>query len=225
LEARFADETDEAKKRHTLLALDRLVPSTPIGASFFERILQSEQDEVLRIVAAIAVLMRQGRSTATEIISMLIRTSILLDTNPNHRYETWSLDARFYPGPWHNDRAKDIADAFATLGLPEGAQVLMTALARITNSDVAHIFVERLLDLVFSGKQIDAIATSSRTKIQYLIRQQITPRDRDMLDAHQRAALIIIVNHTHFWEIESNLLELYGIPSSRNTLYEWLSAN
>ncbi len=49
-------------------------------------------------------------------------------------------------------------------------------------------------------------------------------RQPDTLTQGQRAALTALVACEPFWEVVTNLLMLYGLPMSRETLVEWLSA-
>ena len=102
------------------------------------------------------------------------------------------------------------------------------ALGKITNPKVVFVFVDRLLDLVFPGTKIDATSRISRTtdgrhRIQYFIRQAVDPQQRNQLNAYQFNALKIILEDRVFWDFDTNLLALYGLPSSRDALRDWLT--
>ncbi|MDP9311003.1 MAG: hypothetical protein M3R24_08950 [Chloroflexota bacterium] len=222
----FEMQTDRSLKAHTLRALEAVAPATSMDIAFFNRILQSEQDNVLRVMAAAAILKRQGTATPSTIIDLLIDVCSQFGTDDSHCYETWTVDARYYPHPWGDDKALVMAHAFAGLGLPDGAQALQTALARITNSEIAFVFVERLLDVVYGDKKGDAIkgytwTKEGRERIEYWIRHPTTPQQQNLLNRYQRRALSCIADHASFWQIDTNLFEVYGLPSSRRTLREW----
>ncbi|HEY0734502.1 MAG TPA: hypothetical protein VGD69_06325 [Herpetosiphonaceae bacterium] len=218
---------DDTLRGHTLLALDALLPIAPSAVDVFEHAYDHERNPTLRTLAALALLKRQGTSAPAAIVETLIQASQVLDTNPDYRYDAWMVDARFYPAPWGLDRAEDIAGAFAACDSATGAQHFLAALAGVRNNDVAHIFVARLLDLVFHGQRAEVRGATysmrdGRDVIEYRIRQPIPPRQRTTLDPNQEAALTAIVQHTLFWTTDTNLLELYGLPSTRGSLQEWL---
>lgn len=226
LQSRIISE-DDVIRGHTLLALDALVPVTMADSHTFEQIYQGERNESFRALAALAVFKRQGSNALPNLVDELIQISTVLDTNPDNRYDTWSINARFYPGPWGSDRAEDLANAFASVEVSIGVELLQKTLTGILSTDVVYIFVERLLDLVFGGKQVEASALHSRTKegqskIEYVIREEIIPRDRQSLEQHQIAALTTVLVNDRFWNIKNNLLELYGLPSERSSVREWL---
>ncbi|MEM8531540.1 MAG: hypothetical protein AAGF95_11900 [Chloroflexota bacterium] len=223
LEARLVQKADMPTKANLILALHKLLSQTAEHATVFEQVFQREDNEILQVLAARAVLVRRGVDTPTTMITTLQHASTVIDTIPENSHYTWSLEAHFYPSPMAGDQAVTIAEAFAALGLPTSAHTLMDTLKDITVSRVAYVFVENLLDLVFGGTSGKASARyQGLDKITYTLQEPITPRVRNNLTSLQQDTLRLIADHDPFWEIEHNLLEVYGLPSERSTLREWL---
>ena len=113
--------------------------------------------------------------------------------------------------------------ALSSLGLEHGIAALTRALTATQDPEAAHTVAESLLDLAFDGKRVKPYGTlysrgeDGRRKIQFWDRRlpqvgEVTRPQRTVLEA--------LVAHDPLWDIDSDLLALYGLPTSRGALRE-----
>ncbi len=135
-----------------------------------------------------------------------------------------------YPDlPWGDVVIWGACDALCKLGVDNGSLVLEEALKVARNPDDAHIVALTLLDLVFKGadKRISGFSvgfsTTPEGKEQRTYEESRKKLDIQRLTLIQRRVAKAVLEANQVWEIQSNLLAIYGLPASRDKLRRLLA--
>ena len=211
------------------------MPATDADPSFFATVLQANSCDIQTFLAAVALIETLREHTPDEVVDRLIHFSHLIRTDPawlDHLYsdDVWSIEAGFVPSPWGLDLAEMATDAVVKLSSERCLRAFLDALRGIQDTEVAHEFAERLLEVPFGRPQVrwsgPAIFPPAEggTKRLYRLRTSVPACVRIALSQEQLVVLETLGEHDEFWAIETNVFRLYGIASTRETLLSWLRA-
>ena len=186
--------------------------------------------QVLGSPRAVALASVAGEATPAVAEEILLDVVAAFGPRPLSLDEELALGRTYIHRWWHDWPLAMALAALARLGLERGITALAQALGVVAVPETAHEVVEALLDHAF-GKVVKPMSYSpvgrgpgDRLEARYDMVREPPMRQPDTLTRGQRTALTALVACEPFWEIATNLLMLYGLPMSRETLVEWLSA-
>jgi hypothetical protein len=121
-----------------------------------------------------------------------------------------------------------VLEVFQLVGAVRGLPAIRQFLSQIDAADSAHRLVVIMLDWLL-GKDMPyplKCSVEEDTFIEYEwehISYHEMPRLRTYLTYPEFAYLTAILNHDAFWQIKTNLLAFYGLPSHREELADFLA--
>ena len=210
-----------------ILALGALLDGSAAEWDRLEALARGQEHEMIRFVSAVA-LCKAARERAPQDAIEVLLDALREFGRAGLDYEVQTaIYHRFCPGyPWPDTALSAAIDAFAHLGVRRGTSVLIRALAVAEDPETAHAIGEALLDRTFIDRRSQKLGFSSerlgrdsRLRFTYYI---LGPVDNTVpvLSSERRSALLAIENCDAFWEVDSNVLEVYGLPTSRKGLRE-----
>lgn len=178
----------------------------------------------LRRVAAVCLLRVAKDKTPDAIVKIL--TEAVTDYKPSK--EVLDVD---------NLAIEELTYSLSLLGAERGALALIQILNHAPNGHDALAITNWLLELAFSERRLNyAFASMSRTKEgkwehdfsldnagKQAVQEELANSDKQVvlranLTHLQRQALHAIITSDKFWEIETNLLNVYRLPTARTDL-------
>ncbi|GAB4206023.1 MAG: hypothetical protein OHK0022_32660 [Roseiflexaceae bacterium] len=206
-------------------ALHTLLDDGPAAQAVFTRLLERGDDPVTAFVAAAALLARAGSAAPDGAAQILLAALKHLEQRapalpPGDPVGYW-----FWDSPWPEDV---VAFVLEHLCIPGGAfsrEALLRALPLLHQPEQAEQVAQRLLELAFDEGQrrhwhASHTRKNGRRIITYKLPGELPARDLQGLNAPQRTVLRALLDHEPLWQHESNLLEVYGLPSCRPVLAE-----
>ncbi|MEP7285337.1 MAG: hypothetical protein ABI947_06180 [Chloroflexota bacterium] len=171
-------------------------------------IIDSPQDKLLSYSAAITLFRLQKSEIPDKAINLVIDAIAypqLYPTNFGDNVVAWTA-----------------CDVLCNLSLKRGIPAFGKALAVVSNSDDARYLVDALLGFAIEGKKFHdwsflfSVGTGDNGEQIYRVGKTTVPVHT--LTPYQQEALSAILQCEQFWKTPSNLLELYGLPSSAQEL-------
>ncbi len=112
----------------------------------------------------------------------------------------------------------------------DASQQLGTILVKTTDAEIAHEVAKTWLDIVFGRGILDQWKkASSRTKSGRTFKywrangKQSAGQNSPTLNVEQKQTIERILENDLFWTIESNLLNIFGLPADRSSLRSYLA--
>lgn len=191
--------------------------------SLFADLVTTAGNNLVRFRAACTLAMLEETETSGDVVRLLMR-------------------AIAYPEMYATSFSTQIvvrsaAEALTYLGRARGIAALVTAFRAIADPMAAELMIEVLLSLAFPDKHVRISSRNQQRdkerhyKLRYTAelvdqlgekdyshRTFSTAQTAEEFDAEQRVVLTTIVDCDIVWAIDSNLLELYGLPTEREQL-------
>lgn len=233
---REPDSTVKAKAiDHVAAYLSSLAPSTTPTRSDFIRLfglLVDSDDEpmMVRFAAAVAL----ARLTPTPLADRPVQVILAAIAHPQGVDPDSPHDLRpLSQFVYEKIVVKTAVSVLAQLDLSRSVPLLMKALIRATTPEHAHIIAVILLSLALLGERFDvSYRGESVFENDTLYYASTYPRAADGVEERrypivvrqlavenltheQRQAVSAVVENPQVWNMRSNLLEVYGLPSSR----------
>lgn len=204
--------TDDSRFREQLVATLRAQMDASEGSQqFFSELLLQQENENITTTAALALLERAREHTPDAVVNIIIARVHQIGSEEDSSYEL------------HN-----IRNSLLSLGPARAFPVLLQALSLLHDPEEAENLAGLLLDLAFNAGEIQSkqVARSwdeqGRIRHQYFDIASQPPRDPATLTEQQRTLLATLVAHAPLWDINSDLLECYGLPTGREVLRAFL---
>lgn len=207
-------------------ALHALLDDGPAAQAIFERLLARNDDPVTAFVAAAALLTRAGATAPDTAAPTLL--AALRSTEPAHPAGPPGdpVGYWFWDSPWPEDLVAFVLEHLCAPGGDFSRRALLRMLPLVHQPEQAEQVAQHLLDLTFENGQSRACANHTRRNgrriITYRLPDNLPNRNPHTLTPPQRSVLYALLIHEPLWQHDSNLLELYGLPSSRSVLAELL---
>ncbi len=212
-------QPDIARALHALLDNGR-------GAqAVFARLLESGDDPVTAFVAAAALLDRAGADAPDDAVHALLAglrgvQQVFPAAPPGDPVGYW-----FWDSPWPEDVAAFALEHLRAPGGDFSRRALLRMLPLVRQPEQAEQVALRLLDLAFGDSRhrrwhATHARRSDRRTITYRLPDGLPARDPRALTPPQHEVLRALLGHDPLWQHDSNLLELYGLPSCRSVLAE-----
>lgn len=203
----------------TLLAGNSSLPQAEIDAcnQLLGDLLGTQNPPLVRLSAAVTRAHHAKANTPPEVIDILVDALVNEAT-----YKTTGGLTAF--SPVHSTR-----DVLEKLGTVHGLPTLSRVIATTPNTQTAHECGHDLLGLVFQDVNLRNWSTATQLKngvrhIEYwhMFRPAPTISPRSSLTAQQQQALKAIAESDAFWGTVSNLLSVFGLPTEREALRQFL---
>jgi hypothetical protein len=178
---------------------------------FFSELLQQHENENITATAALALLERAREHTPNAVVEIIMDKVRRIGAAEDSSYEL------------HN-----MLDALLSLDTARAFPVLLQVLPLLDDPEQAEDLAGLLLDLACNAGEIQSRQVASSLDEQGRIRHSYfdiasqPPRDPATLTEQQRVLLAALVAHTPLWDINSDLLEFYGLPTKREALRAFL---
>ncbi|HEU4325381.1 MAG TPA: hypothetical protein VFS21_19715 [Roseiflexaceae bacterium] len=222
----WLDDPDQSDLQPDIArALHALLDNGPDARAVFTRLLQCGDDPVTAFVAAAALLVRAGSDAPDAAVRALLGglhgvQTIFPAAPPGDPVGYW-----FWDSPWPEDVATFALEHLCAPGGDFSRRALLRMLPLVRQPEQAEGVALRLLDLAFGDGQsrrwhATHTRRNGRRTITYRLPDGLPARDPRTLTPPQREVLHALLGHDPLWQHDSNLLELYGLPSSRSVLGE-----
>jgi tetratricopeptide (TPR) repeat protein len=212
-------------------ALHDLMDDSRASQRICADLLRGDEPEAVRLIAAVALLTRAGErapeQAVTVVLDALRELGMLRHQSgaPAEDRAAWQAIAhRFYPA-WGAGPIEFSLDGLIALGGEPARTALLRAVRLLHDSEDAERAASVLLGLVCndgrrmsSGMAYSRDKQTGRRKIDYWGTPKPPPHQAHELTVTQREVLAALVDHDPLWEHQSNLLELYGLPTERAAL-------
>jgi hypothetical protein len=206
-----------------IVASDRL-PDDGINeyAGQIEGLLEESKDDAVRLITAATIVnMLKGKSPR-KIVRMLVDQ---LSDPDSYKDLLW-------PG---GELVYDLSRKLSRIGIEEATEALAEALANTPKVEDGYTIAGFLLDVVFDQQFMHAYSThptKDKEGNMVLWHRPVAPSyahilpltsPPDHLTTHQQLVLNTILAREDMWQVRSNLLELYGLPNSREEIRQLVS--
>lgn len=204
-------------------ALDRLLDDGGETRALFCGLLARQDDPATACLAAAALVRRARADAPPAAVELLLLALAELAQPLGALPPRGPLGYWFWDTPWPERGLDVVLDHLLALEGQQARAALLRALPLLHQPEPAEQVARHLLDLVFFAGQpqpwIKLIGwREGRTAVTYRGAGRTPRRDPVGLRAPQRQVLIALLNHEPFWQIDTNLLELYGLPPARAAL-------
>ena len=204
-------------------ALDRLLDDSGETRALFCGLLARQDDPATACLAAAALVRRAPSGAPPAAVELLLAALAELAEPLGPQPPRGPVGYWFWDTPWP-ERGLDLVLGHLLALEGEAARTaLLRALPLLRQPELSEQVVRRLLDLVFFAgvgqPWVKVIGwRQGRTLITYRSAARTPRRDPASLCPAQRQVLIALLNHELFWRIDTNLLKLYGLPTTHSTL-------
>lgn len=206
-------ELDPDRRAVLIQCFGELFDGRRVGAERLARRMSHPLNELDRTAAAAALGLVMRDEAPQEAVEALVH----------------AMGASWPPRPPGPTAALNVSfplPALRALGIPRGIDALVRCLDRSRNRCEAHWITEALLALSFGegGYRIHSDQLRSpKPRIEYRKTAGDAARIEPLSDL-QRRALTAVLQCDKLWEIDSNLLEMFGLPADRAELRRRLAA-
>jgi len=237
LRTALASTTDMRLRTHIARALHELMDNSEATQRLFTELLATEQHEAVYLISAVALLQR-GKEHAPEVavqailgvLRELISVAHQFDAPVEDRAHWEALIERYYPA-WGPEPLMFMLDGLLHLGPERARRALLEALSFANDPEDCERIAQTLLDCVFDADLRHA-GGISRSYDQRTGTWSVThfgiplppSYEAPQLTSAQRKALESILANNVFWQHKTDLLKLYGLPSEREALRQFLAA-
>lgn len=232
LRSLLPEEGDPGVRLGLAMALHILADDSPQSCAVFNAVLAESTDAVTRLIAAVALATREQDRTPPQVLELLVQAAHQAQTDRSWLQGpddgAWSLARGHLPAPWHGSLVALIIAAFQRLGPTLRAQLFARALARAEAPEVAQELAVAYLADTF---EVDLSRWGASWgpglrggwRISYHLRGTVPPLVAARLTDRQRGCLAALLAADTFWRNETNLLELFGLPTARDALRSWVA--
>ncbi|MEJ2562275.1 MAG: tetratricopeptide repeat protein [Anaerolineales bacterium] len=234
----FSTTTNRQVRIAVARALHDLMDADRQSLQFFSELLHDGELDVLRLIAAVALIARSRENAPTEAVEEVITALRQLGKSPHHIEATeeersaWKAVAeRYWLLWWDGSPVWFCLESLAGMGGERARTALLQAVSLLRDPDDALRAAGLLLDLTFNcdvsqsaGAAYSRDKQTGVRKIEFWGAPEPALRQIHELSPEQREALRTLVAHDPLWEYQSNLMELYGLPSDRQSLRSQLAA-
>jgi len=223
--------TDPPLRTGITRALHDLMDDSRASQRIFSDLLRGDEPKAVQLIAAVALLTRARERAPTQTVTVVLDALRELgalrhqfDAPAEDRAAWQAIIHRYYPA-WGAGPLEFSLGGLQALDDERARATLLDAVRLLHDSEDAERAAGVLLDLVFQAGQQTSRRTAfsrdkhtGRRKIEYWGTPKPPPRQAHELTAAQREVLTALVDHDPLWEHQSNLLELYGLPTERDVL-------
>jgi hypothetical protein len=204
-------------------ALDRLLDDSGEARALFRGLLAREDDPAAACLAALALVRRAGAGAPHTAVELLLAALAELAQPPEPQPPRGPVGYWFWDTPWPERGLDLVLEHLLALEGEVARAALLRALPLLRQPEPSEQVARRLLDLVFfegaARPWVKVIGwRQGRTLITYRSAARTPRRGPSGLSAAQRQVLIALLNHRPFWQIDTNLLRLYGLPAAHGAL-------
>jgi hypothetical protein len=207
-------------------------------ANFFRSVLESSVEDTLRFIAAVGLTEVALDDVEAAVLDLLVHYCNIMRHDPfrgsdgladDHGWandDDWRIDWGYAGGAWGLDLVLLAADAIRKLSPPRQIDYLIAVFNAVKDLDYVHDLAVVLAATAFGDlPRVTAARSRSngRKRIEYFFKPIPPRRSASQLDERQVRVLDAIVRHERLWQMDTNLLEGYGIPSTRDALLQWLN--
>jgi len=230
LQKQLAATDDQLLRTRIALALHDLMDDSPAARHFFVNLLHGNEQQAMRLVAAVALLARARAHAPQQAMPVVLAALRELGARPQQDHTSsadltaWQAIEDRYDQTWGEGMIGFSLQGLMAPGGEATRSALLQAVQLLHNPEDAELIARRLLDLVFQdGRHVPVTMTYSRDgqsgqqRIHYSVQVQQSRQPHELTNA-QREVLYVLADHDPLWEHQSNLLELYGLPIARAAL-------
>jgi hypothetical protein len=207
-------EIEPAHRAVLIQCFGELFEGTGRGSERLEQLMSHAMSDVDRTAAAAALALVMREKTPVNAVEVLVRAMRISWSSPR-------------PGPTAALTVRFPLRSLCALGAPRGTDALIQCLNGPRGSREAHRIAEALLALAF-GERAYVVHSEHRSgavaRIEYRSKEELGSHARTFSEL-QRRVITAVVQCDEVWGIDSNLLEMFGLPSTRSELGALLESN
>lgn len=202
-------ESDPDRRGVLLQCFGELFEGHDVGSEKLEQWMSNPVSEVDGTAAAVALVRVMGKKAPEAAVDILVRAMcIAWPKRPIGPTAALNVDFSLV--------------ALLALGIPRGIEACIRCLEKPRDNRDAHWVVKGMLDLLFGKSEYvvekdELWPGNPKPRIRYRASSD-SPLQRSILSDLECRALIAVFQCDKFWEIDSNLLNMFGFSSDRAEL-------
>ncbi len=191
------------------------VSNRPFFVHLFENLIEAATTVEFRLASSLSVVKLLKADSPIKAVEIIVE-------------HLSNVDDLYVEAVW--GRTVSLCKILAELGNDKGVPALLEALLKNRDAETTFYIMFTIFDLIFHKHKMNGASLASEFDDGKLVEMAYRPLPPDgnedqitMLTKEQKQTLQVIADTDRMWEVRTTLFEMYGLPVSREGLYQLIN--